>query len=183
MRPYSTSVRPSASSVCSLKLLVYAALSYYCVRPEATRIRGLKAGGCGRGGPVAMSGAAGLVDVLALVRYLLQAYGIRQKRHQRHKTGGIRQKTEGRRLKIGGGGYLLFHLLELRLELLQSLLLPTAAYVSIRQHTSAYVSIRQHTSACVSSFKASSSRPRSDLHIYYIYFTYVTYKHILHTYI
>jgi hypothetical protein len=29
-----------------------------------------------------MSGATGLVDVLALVRYLLQAYGIRHKRHK-----------------------------------------------------------------------------------------------------
>jgi hypothetical protein len=29
-------MRPEATSVCGLKLLVYAALSYYCMRPQAT---------------------------------------------------------------------------------------------------------------------------------------------------
>ena len=35
-------MRPYATSVCGLKLLVYAALSYECMRPEATSVCGLK---------------------------------------------------------------------------------------------------------------------------------------------
>ncbi len=33
---------PSATSVCSLRLQVYAALSYYCISPQATSVYGLK---------------------------------------------------------------------------------------------------------------------------------------------
>ena len=35
-------MRPSTTSVCGLELLVYAALSNWCMRPEATSVRGLK---------------------------------------------------------------------------------------------------------------------------------------------
>ena len=35
-------MRPQATSVCGLKLLVYAALSYECMRPSATSVCGLK---------------------------------------------------------------------------------------------------------------------------------------------